>query len=62
MKRTYSSCSERLQCIEDACTMGCSQRTAAAVEWNQPEPRVLHTEGSAGDVAQLPWRRPADHE
>jgi hypothetical protein len=47
MKRAYErllvkpGCSERPQQIGDASTIGWSPRTAVAVEWSQPEPRVL---------------------
>jgi hypothetical protein len=50
MKRAYerllmkSSCSRRPQCIGDARTQYHGIKTprrAAAVEWSQPEPRVL---------------------
>jgi len=35
------NCIGRPQCIGDVSTMGWSPRTAVAVEWSQPEPRVL---------------------
>jgi hypothetical protein len=35
------SCIEKPQNVRDTSTMGWPPRTAAAVEWNQPDPGVL---------------------
>jgi hypothetical protein len=50
MKRAYEKmlmnpiCTGRLQHVRDAITMGWPSRTAATVEWSQPEPRMLQRE------------------